>query len=160
MISRAEADKLFAYQDGELIWKVSLSNRAPKGSKVSGVNPAGYKRLRVRGDLYMAHKIVWLLHHGYIPGMVDHIDGDPGNNRIENLRLCGKTTNGYNAKISKRNTSGVKGVSWNKMNKNWRAGIQVDGKRVEVGSFPSKSEAISAISKARYKYHGEFARAY
>jgi len=156
MLNLRQVKELFEYRDGDLYWKKILSNRVPKGSKVSGVNSLGYLRVRIDGECYMAHKVVWLYHYGYLPEMLDHIDGDPGNNRIENLRLCTKTTNGYNAKLSKRNSTGLKGLTWNKVNKNWRCGFHANGERVEVGSFMDKDEAIKALVKARGVHHGEF----
>lgn len=69
--------------------------------------------------LYKAHRIVYVLAHGQIDDnlVVDHIDGNPFNNRIENLRLVHKAVNHRNAKKFSNNTSGHAGVYWQEMNK-------------------------------------------
>jgi len=81
---------------------------------------------------------------------VDHIDGDRTNNTRKNLRLCSRSQNCFNKHFIKNNTSGYKGVSFDKRHKKWRAYIGFNGKCKKLGYFPDpKSAAIL--------YHGEFA---
>lgn len=87
----------------------------------------------------------------------DHINHNPLDNRKENLRKATRTDNNRNCSLSKNNTSGVTGVSWNKRNNNWRARIMVDKKSIEIGQFSNKSDAIKARLEAEIKYFGEFA---
>lgn len=86
----------------------------------------------------------------------DHINRNPLDNRKENLRKTTITENNRNCSISKNNTSGIIGVYWNKRNNNWRASITVDRKRIELGSFKNKEDAIVARLNAEKKYFGEF----
>ena len=66
---------------------------------------------------------------------VDHIDNNIQNNNLINLRWATKSQNSQNRSMSTRNTSGVKGVSWNKNTNKWRADICINGKKIHLGSF-------------------------
>ena len=90
---------------------------------------------------------------------VDHIDGDGLNNRRSNLRLATYGENQHNQRRNKANTSGYKGVHWNKLKKKWQARIQVNGKRISLGHFDSAEEAHQAYRTAAVEHFGEFARA-
>ena len=112
------------------------------------------------GAILRIHRIVWEMHFGTIPDnkIIDHIDGNPFNNRIENLRLADGFENAWNAKKSKRNTSGVKGVYFSNAHKKWVAEISRNKKRKYLGMFDSIADASSAVSIAREDLHKEFAR--
>lgn len=120
----------------------------------------GYKRL-------CAHRAAWIMEHGDIPaGMViDHINGDPHDNRISNLRVCSQADNCKNRhpKNSKL-THGVMGVvflrdhAWHK--KPWRASLSQNKKLVFIGAFATKAEAAVAYAKASLRYCGEFSPFY
>lgn len=90
--------------------------------------------------------------------LVDHIDGDPHNNRLANLRLATSRQNQCNQKTRSDNTSGLKGVSWSEERQKWQTGIQVNGKRIALGRFNTKEEAYAAYCEAARRLHGEFAR--
>ena len=88
---------------------------------------------------------------------VDHINGDPLDNRKENLRLCSHQENQRNKGKYSTNTSGFKGVCWHKQNSKWKAQIQdVDGKSKHLGYFEDKLKAFQAYCEACTKYHGDF----
>jgi hypothetical protein len=90
---------------------------------------------------------------------VDHRDGDGLNNRRNtNLRLSTHGQNLCNHGPNKTNTSGFKGVHWDKVKEKWVAQIQVDGHMKYLGLFVNKSDAALAYKEAAAKYHGEFAR--
>lgn len=96
-----------------------------------------------------AHQIAWVLNYGELPShCVDHIDGNRENNSIENLRDVPQKINARNSKLSKNNTSGAAGVSWDQKNKKWRSQLMVDGKTLVFGRFDTVTEA----AKARQKY--------
>ena len=75
---------------------------------------------------------------------VDHINGKPADNRLVNLRFATRNENGQNSKVSSRNTSGIKGVFFDKYSGKWRASIQIDGIRVALGSYKTIEEAQKA----------------
>ena len=88
---------------------------------------------------------------------IDHIDGNRLNNCIENLREATASQNGQNKKLSKNNTSGIKGVYFTKWNK-WVAQLKINNKIIYLGSFDDIKLAEIAVKEARSKNHGVFAR--
>ena len=90
---------------------------------------------------------------------VDHINGDKLDNRKSNLRICTAQQNGANSRIGKNNTSGYKGVTWNKRRKLWQAQIMVARKNINLGVFSDPKEAHAAYVSAANDNFGEFARA-
>lgn len=86
--------------------------------------------------------------------IVDHIDRNPLNNRKSNLRVVDKKINALNIEVRKNNTSGVTGVSFNKLQNKWRAYINIDGKRVELGHYDEMEDAIVIRLKEEYKILG------
>lgn len=125
------------------------------------VNPNGYLRGSILGKLYMAHRIAWVYCHGQAPkGEIDHINGNPSDNRIKNLRDVTKEQNAQNTKIHSNNTSGYSGVSYATRERNWRVEIGVHGKQVHLGSFKDKGLAIKARAAAEKKlgYHQNHGR--
>ena len=89
---------------------------------------------------------------------IDHIDGNKLNNKKINLRICEPAENSWNMKITKRNTSGYKGVCWVKKSKKWKAAFMKNGKNIFVGEFRTAEEAHAAYCEAAKRLHGEFAR--
>ena len=87
---------------------------------------------------------------------VDHIDNDRQNNKLINLRFATTQENCQNAKLSSKNTSGTKGVSWNKKNNKWTAQICINGKTITLGSFLNKDDAINIRVQRAKDAFGEF----
>ena len=152
------ARDLFEYRDGQLFWKADRGVNKLKGKLVGSNGSSGYLSVSVSYKKYLVHRIVFMLHHGYMPERIDHIDGDPHNNRIENLRVCTQTQNSYNRKTRVDNISGVKGVHWGRRAKKWVGQIQVGGVKKHIGYFATKDEAAAAVQIIRLKEHQEFAR--
>jgi len=90
--------------------------------------------------------------------VTDHINGNTLDNRKENLRICTSAENQYNRGPQKNNTSGYKGVSWNKQDKKWRAAVKHFGKQIYLGSYNNKEEAAKAYDAKIKELHGKFAR--
>lgn len=109
----------------------------------------------------IAHRIIWKMHNGSIPdGMViDHINGDPFDNRLENLRMCTQHGNMRNSRRHRINGYGVKGVSWDKKNRLWQTEIRTDQGRVFLGRHITKGMAAVAYAKAAIRYHGVYCQA-
>jgi len=99
------------------------------------------------GKKYYVHRIAWLLTHGEWPeAQIDHIDHNPANNRLSNLRPATQTDNNRNITMSKRNKSGVTGVSWNAKRSCWVAQASLGGKKAKSSYH---KDLISAVA-ARY----------
>lgn len=88
---------------------------------------------------------------------VDHINGNPLDNRKENLRVCTHAENGRNLKKKKNNTSGHVGIIWDKERNKWRASIKVFYKSIYLGRYNKIKDAVAARKLAESKYFGEFA---
>lgn len=128
--------------------------------KIGGWNNGnGYLRVGINGKQYFCHRLAWLYVYGKLPEIdTDHINGVKNDNRIVNLRACLTSENTWNSGIRKSNTSGFKGVDFNKATGKWRARLRIDGNEKHLGLF-SAPELASAVreSNAR-KAHGEFYR--
>lgn len=161
----------YSPETGELRWKHRPPEHFPSPRIQKGVNTrlagtiAGHRRkdtyVQVILNLrpYKAHRLAWLLTYGeWPPGDLDHIDGDPGNNRLANLRIATLSQNACNRSRYRNNTSGYKGVSFVPSICKWRARVQAGGRRRCVGEFDTLEDAASACAAARAKLHGEYAR--
>lgn len=116
------------------------------------------------GAKLYVHRVIWEMHNGPIPEgmMVDHIDGDGLNNRLNNLRLVTMTGNGRNARRPSTNSSGLSGVIWVARARKWRAYTRDnDGKQKHVGYFDDAATAKQALNaeRSRLGYHLNHGRA-
>jgi hypothetical protein len=161
-------------EDGQLIWKARpashfATSRGHKtslrcvGKNVGTKNIAGYLHVDMRWngvstDL-LVHRIIWVIHHGPIPEgyLVDHEDTNKSNNRIDNLRLTLPVGNNQNVNRRLDNSSGVKGVSWDKSKNKWVVYISSNHTRLIVGLYNELEQATGAIIAARAELHGAFA---
>lgn len=132
--------------DGRLI------NKATSRYADNYVNNWGYRRVSWdRGKLgrvrEYAHRLVWVMHNGDIPEgmMVDHINLNREDNRIENLRLVDKSGNAQNARW--------KGCFRESRSGKWRAAIKLDGRSYDLGKFDTESAARAAYLKAKRELH-------
>ena len=143
-------------ETGDLIWKVKRRG-ITNGAVVGCTTKEGYRQVRINNKSYLAHRIVFLLHKGYLPKTLDHINGDRADNRIENLRPVTVNQNQHNRKLNKNNTSGHKGVSWCKRTNKWKAAVKLEGKRINLGAFDNLEEAAEVVRAGREELHGDYA---
>jgi hypothetical protein len=130
--------------------------------KVAGyINPGGYVliRLRDQGGMFHAHRLAWLLTHGEpIPEEIDHADGNPGNNRADNLRAASRGKNAANTRVRRDSTTGFKGVTFCKQTGKYRVLVTHNGKTYRPPRFNTLEEAVDARREAANRLHGKFAR--
>jgi hypothetical protein len=148
--------ELFGY-DGTGLYRKKAFPNAPAGAKAHKINKTGYLGFRVNGRVCGEHRLVWMFHHGFMPGLIDHINGNRADNRIENLRPATNSENICNSKLSRNNTSGCKGVTWAPDRQQWRVRIAHAGKPEWVGSFDSFEKACKVATKVRIEKHKQFA---
>ena len=151
-------NELFEYdkETGKLYWKV-VRQRGNVGDEVGCDNGRGYLVTRINDKVYRVHRVIFLMHKGYLPKTLDHVNGDRADNRIENLRAVTSSQNQYNRKLNKNNTSGYKGVYYHKKTAKFRARISHLNKNIYLGSYNTPEEADVAVRAAREKLHGSFA---
>ena len=159
MITQAEVIKYFEYKDGNLYWKAIPCKRNDLVGGKAGSDIGDNRRsITINQKRYKTHRLVYLMFYGYMPVEVDHIDNDPLNNRIENLRSATRSEQCCNSKISNRNTSGTKGITWDKSRNKWIVSINKNKKTVFRNRFDSLELAQLVVIEARNKYHGDFAK--
>lgn len=121
-----------------------------------------YKLGAIFNRMYRAHRVAWALTHGDWPdAMIDHIDGDPANNKLSNLRVVSVRENAMNASCRSDTASGALGVSWNKLSRKWEAYINADGRRIRLGMHADIASAKAARKHAEriYGFHKNHGRA-
>jgi hypothetical protein len=152
-----EMRRLFYFVDGILYRKVSASKNTKKGGVAGYLASSGYWITRVKNKAIGNHRIIFAIHHGYLPKFIDHKDRNKANNRIENLREATAGQNQRNRGLQKNNTSGIKGVSWDKRVNKWIASGCTNSKQKKLGYFDNICDARDAVENYRDVYHREFA---
>jgi hypothetical protein len=118
----------------------------------------GYIKINIGKSKYQAHRLVWLYMYGYMPELLDHINGIRNDNRLCNLRAATQKQNMCNIKKHSSNTSGFKGVDYVKRDNKYRARCRSNGIRHNLGLFDTAFEASCAYNEFAKKHHGEFYR--
>ena len=147
MTEQVELSKIFEYRDGQL-WRKAFTQKnnkhIPEYKIIETGNMNGYTSLSVNYKKMTYHRIVWILHYGEIPKkmVIDHIDGNKTNSRIENLRLVTHRENCQN--FPQHRNGKLAGCYYHKPSKKWRAHAMVEGKQCHLGYFRTMEEAHQA----------------
>ena len=153
-LTQERLKELLYLEDGIFYWNVNYS-AVSKHDKAGYYSDNGYHYIYLSGRSYSTHRLMWLYHYGYMPKMIDHIDGNPKNNSIENLRECNHQENSFNRKASKNNKTGYKNVYLR--NNKYMVQLRIDGKLHHFGSYVSLDDAVKVATDQRNKLHKEFA---
>jgi len=146
--------ELFDYRDGEIIRK--NHKRAHLNGESAGTdNGRGYIKVRVDRIKHFRSRIVFLMHNGYLPECVDHINRNRSDDRIENLRDVSMSLNSFHKGRLSSNTSGKAGVSFAKNVERHVAYITHNGKRILLGYYDFFDDAVRARRDAEMEYFGE-----
>ena len=151
-VSQERVLELFDYEDGKLFRK---SDNKEMG--IYSTKHHRYARVVIDGKDYKLHRIIFLYHHGYLPDIIDHINGDRYDNHIENLREADTYQNRQNSGIYSTSKSGVKNVYWDKKSQKWIVAFSINGKRKYFGCYDSLEEAKQVATSMRDKYFKDFA---
>lgn len=119
----------------------------------------GYTKVGFNGREYPAHRLIWWLVYGALPDrFIDHVNGDKCDNRLANLRLATDAENKRNVGRRSHNTSGFKGVSFDKQTGRWLAHATLNGRGVNLGRHITPEAAADAYRAFAKQHHGEFYR--
>jgi len=159
MITQQELKELLDYnsETGVFTWKVSPARQVFSGDIAGTKRKDGYIQIKVKNKLILSHRLAWIYMYGYLPKYIDHINGQRDDNRIINIREVSNQQNSLNSKISKNNTSGIKGVYWDKSRNKWTVRLSIDGKCKFFKRFDDIDLAKLVIEEVRNKYHGKYA---
>lgn len=143
---RYEAETGILYFRERLDTLCSNFNRQFAGKVAGSVNAKGYVTLRVEHRKVLAHRVIWKMVSGDEPGIVDHINRSPGDNRWCNLRVVSHSDNLRNGSVRRSNKLGMLGIY--KRCLRFIARIKIEGREVYLGSYSSLPEAIAARDAA------------
>lgn len=119
-------------------------NRRYAGTEAGSVKRGGYREVRLFGRSFWAHRIIWKIVFGFDPITIDHLNRNPSDNRICNLRSVTHHKNCLNRGPQSKSISGVSGVRWLPHRSHWVALISIKKKVHYLGSFPTRDEAVCA----------------
>jgi hypothetical protein len=144
---------------GMFTWKVYKGGAAKAGSPAGSIRKEGYRAIRIDGNNYYEHRLAWLYMTGEWPAHeLDHRDRVGMNNRFNNLRSASTSQNQANRSLKSTNTSGYKGVHWQKSASKWKATLGVGGRLKHLGLFENAEDAHMAYAQAAAEAFGEFDR--
>lgn len=170
MYGKEKLWEFFDYKDGKLYWKSRpessfKTKKAAKtwntrfvGKVAGNVNGGGYIDVTIENRSYRAHRVIFMMFHGYVPEEIDHINRVTHDNRIENLRESTHAQNMQNIDVRSVNKSGYTGVCYRKDSGLWQAYITSNGERIHLGFHKTKEDAAVARNEAAIKYNGDFAK--
>ena len=140
-------------ETGLLTWRKPRPGIRP-GTRAGYVRGDGYAYVCIDRAMCLVHRVAWAIVHGQWPqAEIDHINRDPSDNRLCNLRECTSSENKQNLGIKTNNASGYPGVSWHNQKGRWRATVVLKGRQRHVGYFDSPSDAYAAYVSAKAKTH-------
>ena len=151
-INQSTLKELLSYDEktGVFTW-IKKRQNVVVGRVAGHIDRLGYERITISGKIYLSHRLAWLYVHGYLPEKeIDHINRIRNDNRIANLREATSQLNSLNTGMYKNNTSGSKGIYFNKKAKKWQAQILIDGKREYLGLYDDVKRADIAYRIANH----------
>jgi hypothetical protein len=155
-MTQDQLKKILSYdpETGLFHWRIKPSRRFTAGMQ-AGTAVNGYIRIHTNGRQYGAHRLAWLYIYGVEPEhQIDHINGNPSDNRIVNLRQATALENAQNIrKPQKNNSHGNLGVTYDPKKKLWRSRISVNGTRKYIGKFKTQEQAAQAYLEAKRAMH-------
>jgi hypothetical protein len=151
ILTQARLKELFSYDEKTGYFK-RYQRFGPKKEISGHIATKGHRQIMVDRKLYMAHRLAWMYVNGSFPeNLIDHINRNPDDNRICNLRLATNSENQQNTKVRKDNLCGHKGITYRSQTNQWRARISKNGKTIDLGSFKCLDDALKARKQAEDK---------
>jgi hypothetical protein len=145
-LTQERLKELFFYDPlvGDFVRRINIGHRVKKGD-IAGSNYSGYLMTMIDGKRYLNHILAWLYVYGYFPeNDIDHKDQIKHHNWISNLRETSKQCNMRNCKTRTDNTSGIKGICWDKRTKRWFVSMTINTKHKYLGRYKNFENAVCA----------------
>ena len=144
-------DRLRYEPDTGHFYMLRSAGRRKVGARAGYPDRLGYWKVAINGKWIMAHRLAWRMVHGEWPLYeIDHINGDPSDNRIENLRVATRSQNVMNTRRGN-------GVCWHKRQKKWQVVVKANGKSHYLGLYIERADADRVAAEAIRRLHGKFA---
>ena len=149
---RERPEKFFTDGQQSAAHNAAIWNARFAGKEIVTALPSGNLYTSISKVKMLVHRMIWKMIYGVEPEVIDHIDGNPRNNVLSNLRDTTQLSNGRNMKMRKNNSSGHMGVRFDTRLNKWIAVITPSGKKVHLGVFLSFEEAVAARKTAERKF--------
>jgi hypothetical protein len=148
-------------ETGVFRWRVTRGGTARAGTVAGASRRDGYVLISIGNVRYLAHRLAWLwVTSTWPPDEVDHKNGDPSDNRLENLRPATRSQNNANVRAQKNNRAGLKGVCFDgRYRLPYEARIYTNGQKRVIGRYTTPEAANAAYAAAAQQHFGAFARA-
>lgn len=161
MITQDQLKKILHYdpETGLFTNAVTRSASAIKAKIAGATDGKGYRHTTIKGKFYRLHQLAFIYMGHPVPKVVDHINRVRTDNRWCNLRAANQKINSANSTLSRKNTSGYRGVSRNSSSGKWHAQIKIDGKQTYLGRRDTPEEAYELYVKAARDHFGEYLNA-
>lgn len=158
-VALIKATFFYCSDTGIIRWAIGRP-KASVGNVAGSADSRGYINVMMDGHRLLGHRIAWAIYYGRWPAhQIDHINRDPSDNRICNLREATDSQNKANSiRMSGTTYSRLKGACWDKKKKKWFACIRLPSGRKYLGYFDREEEAHAAYAAAALAKSGEFAR--
>jgi len=142
-------------ETGVFRWKIAPKCHPRMKGQVAGYIRSGYRAISIEGKQYTAHRLAWLIVYGVIPELIDHVNRDPDDNRIANLREADRQGNAQNHSFS-TNGSGLPVGVRRAISGKYVARIRDQKRAIHIGTFDTPEEAAAAYQDKRKQLFGEF----
>ena len=155
MTTQERVRGLFEYNPdtGKLTNRVNRK-QSRAGEEAGSFNSKGARRVKIDNCEHLVHRLIWLYVYGKFPNhQVDHVNGNPSDNRIANLREATSSENNQNRRQMGNNTSGYRGVTKHKQTGKWQACICAAGRAIYLGLFTLPEQAHAAYLAAKAEMH-------
>lgn len=163
MLSAKRLRELVIYSpgNGEFHWRIDRPSgngaiKAKAGARTGTVNSRGYEIIVIQYKYYLAHRLAWLYMTGSWPIRIDHVDGNPANNRWVNLREASQSLNVARGRTQKNRSAGRKGTWYDRGTGRWQSYISKNKKRIHLGVFKTYPAALAARRAAEVRLFGEY----
>lgn len=156
----AAVPNVWEYRNDGLYWLIKcgrgISVKHPGDKVVVAPDSLGYEYVTWERKHYAIHRVVFLLNHGWLPDCIDHIDGNPTNNNISNLRAATRLQNQHNRRVNSKSKTGIKNVHPHQGK--WIVRFSIKGRTTRFGCYEDIELAELVAQEVRFKLHKEFTR--